>query len=448
MAVKLSIPETIVVHLGPPDSNAKNVTVRFPDYIKNVASSEIYPTWPENAIRANIIAQISFALNRLYSEYYRTRGYDFDITSSPAYDQAFVPQRDIFENISQIVDEIFNDYAVREGDIFPLFTQYCDGRNVQCDGLSQWGTVTLANRGLSPLEILQNYYGNDIALIENAPVQNIPDSYPGMPLKLRDSGVFVRIMQMNLNRISKNYPGIRKIPDDSIGFFGVSTENAVKDFQKAFNLTQDGIVGKATWYKIMYVYFAVKKIAELDAEKIQLENVIQAYKSTLQSGDVGNDVRAIQYFLKVVAAFNNEIRDISIDGIFGEQTRLSVESFQSSYNLPVTGIVDENTWNKLNEVYKSYVSKIPENTESSTLRPYPGTALSIGSENANVQLMQQYLNQIAMVYKSIPTVDETGYYGMKTAQTVSAFQEEFDLPVSGVIGPVTWYKITQIISDM
>ncbi|MBQ5649615.1 MAG: spore cortex-lytic protein, partial [Clostridia bacterium] len=180
----VTVPETITVHLGRPTANAQNVTVPFADYIKNVASSEIYPTWPENAIRANVLAQISYALNRVYTEYYRSRGYEFDITNSTAFDQSYVPNRDIFENVSRIVDDVFNDYIVRQGQVQPLFAQYCDGREVSCSGLSQWGTVTLANNGLSPYEILQSYYGNDINIIFDAPIGNAEESYPGIPLRL------------------------------------------------------------------------------------------------------------------------------------------------------------------------------------------------------------------------------------------------------------------------
>ena len=164
------IPENITVHLGPPDSDADNVTLSFLDYIKNVASSEIYPTWPENALRANIYAQISFALNRIYTEWYPSQGYDFDITNSTAFDQAFVPNRDIYDNISRLVDSLFNSYVRRQGSIEPYFTQYCNGTTVTCEGLSQWGTVPLAEQGLIPYEILQNYYGDDIDIVQNAPV--------------------------------------------------------------------------------------------------------------------------------------------------------------------------------------------------------------------------------------------------------------------------------------
>ena len=205
------IPEYITVHLGPPDSNAENVTVPFLDYISNVASSEIYPTWPENALRANIYAQISYALNRIYTEYYRSRGYDFDITNSTTIDQSFVNGRDIFENISRLTGELFDDYIRRQGNIEPLFAQYCDGIEVTCDGLSQWGSVSLAQNGRTPYEILTNYYGNDIDIVRGAPVMGITASLPETPPRLGSAGSDVRQIQIRLNRISDNYTSIPKI---------------------------------------------------------------------------------------------------------------------------------------------------------------------------------------------------------------------------------------------
>lgn len=240
------IPEFITVHLGTPSSNAQNVTVPFIDYIANVASSEIYPTWPENAIRANIYAQISFALNRVYTQYYRSRGYDFDITNSTSIDQSFVNGRDIFENIYQIVGEIFNDYLVRGNNVEPLFAQYCDGIEVTCNGLSQWGSVDLAENGLTPYEILTYYYGDNINIIRDAPVEGITSVVPPLPLSLGSAGDAVRAFQIRLNRISDNYPAIPKIAVTD-GIFSFDTEEAVKKFQEIFSLTPDGIVGKATW---------------------------------------------------------------------------------------------------------------------------------------------------------------------------------------------------------
>ena len=229
------IPETIRVHLGPPDSYAQNVSISFPDYIKNVASSEIYPTWPENALRANILAQISFALNRVYTEYYPSRGYDFDITNSTAIDQSYVEGRDIFENISRIVDEIFNNYITRQNNVEPLYALYCDGINTTCNGLSQWGTVSLANEGLSPFEILKRFYGDNIRIVENAPVEALMPSLPEINLRLGTAGNDVAFIQRRLNRISVNYPAIPKIsPVD--GIFGIETENAVREFQRVFEI--------------------------------------------------------------------------------------------------------------------------------------------------------------------------------------------------------------------
>ncbi len=222
------IPATITVHLGRPNAPAENVTVPFTEYIKNVASNEIYPTWPEAAIRANILAQISFALNRVYTEYYRSRGYDFDITSTTANDQAFVKDGEIFENISRIVDEIFNNYI---GSVEPLYAQFCDCYNTICNGLSQWGTVTLANRGMSPIEILRYYYGDNISLVFNAPISDNTQSYPGIALRRGSFGDDVVIIKRELNRIAQNYPAIPKIQFTN-GVYDLETENAVKKFQE------------------------------------------------------------------------------------------------------------------------------------------------------------------------------------------------------------------------
>ena len=258
------IPESITVHLGAPDEPAENVTLPFMDYIMNVASSEIYPTWPEDAIRANIYAQISYALNRVYTEYYRSRGYDFDITSSTRYDQYFVKGRDIFENIQRIVGEIFNDYIRRQGNIEPLFAQYCNGTTVTCDGLSQWGSVDLAQAGYTPYRILTNYYGDNIDIVQNAPVgDTVPP--PELPLQIDSAGGDVRLLQIRLNRISDNYPSIPKIRYPN-GIFGFDTEEAVRAFQRTFNLTDDGIVGNATWYAIQRIYAAVKRLNSLTSE--------------------------------------------------------------------------------------------------------------------------------------------------------------------------------------
>ena len=226
--IKPTIPTNIVVHLGAPDDQtAKNISVPFPEYIKNVASSEIYPNWPTDAIKANVLAQVSFALNRVYNEWYRSRGYDFDITSLPEYDQTFIEDREFYENIVKIVDDIFNNYIVRDDQIQPLFARYCSGKNSDCEGLSQWGSVALASQGKSPIEILKTYYGDDIEIVYNAPLADNVASYPGFPLQVGTAGNPILILKRELNRIRKNYPAILE-NDEASEVFTVETENSVK----------------------------------------------------------------------------------------------------------------------------------------------------------------------------------------------------------------------------
>ena len=257
------VPEYIVVHQGSPnDSSAPNYKVQYKEYIKNVASSEIYSTWPETTIRANVFCIVSFTLNRIYTEWYRGKGKNFDITSSTAYDHAFNYGRNIYESISKIVDEIFSTYVRRIGKKQPLLTQYCDGKNVTCpQWLSQWGSKYLGDQGRYPYQILRYYYGNDIELVTAKKVQGSPRSYPGYNLSYGSRGQAVKTIQEQLNRIARNYPLIPKIAQD--GIWGPKTANSVKVFQGIFNLPQTGVVDYATWYKISDVYVGVTKIAEL-----------------------------------------------------------------------------------------------------------------------------------------------------------------------------------------
>lgn len=441
------IPEYITVHLGPPDSPAQNVTVPFNEYIKNVASSEIYPTWPESAIRANIYAQISFALNRIYTEYYRSRGYDFDITNSTAYDQSFVNGRDIFENISRIVDEIFTDYISRQGTVEPLFAQYCDGTDVTCDGLSQWGTVELANQGLTPYEILTNYYGNDININRDTPIRPIEGSAPLRPLRPGDAGEDVRTVQLRLNRISQNYPSIPKIyPVD--GVYTYEMLNAVREFQRIFDLTPDGIIGNATWYKILQIYNAVKRLNELDSEGLELSEVEKVFPEELSRGDTGVYVRVAQYYLAVIAQNLDTVPVIAIDGIFGPRTEAAVKAFQKDYGLPETGVIDERTWNDMYNVYRGIVESTPEYYTGVPVAPYPGFVLSIGMRGNEVRLLQEYLSKLSEVYPEIPQIAVDGVFGPATRSAVMAAQQLFGLPVTGIVFALTWDAITSAYQDV
>lgn len=434
------IPENITVHLGAPGSNAQNVTVNFIDYIKNVASSEIYPTWPENALRANIYAIISFALNRIYTEWYPARGYNFDITNSTQFDQAFVPNREIYDNISTIVDEIFNDYVVRQGTIQPLFTAFCNGTTSQCAGLSQWGTVSLAEQGFTPYRILQNYYGNDINIVENAPVGNSGESYPGVPLEIGDRGNNVQILQIQLNRIRQNYPAIPEISRPN-GTFGVDTQDAVRKFQEIFSLPQTGVVDKATWYKIKQYYNGVKSLAELASEGITLEEATIPYTTQLAEGNSGIDVRTLQYYLSIIAYFNSDLQPVPLNGIFNSATVDAVERFQEFYGLPVTGIVDNDTWNVIDQIYAETVAALPNGYQGNNAKLYPGYFLTKGMRGENITDLQTYLNLIGRNIPEIPEVPITGYFGDQTENAVRIFQQLFGIPVSGDVGPVTWYQI-------
>ena len=427
------IPNLITVHLGKPDQEAQNVQVSFPDYIKNVASSEIYPTWPESAIRANIYAQISFALNRIYTEWYRSKGYDFDITNSTQYDQAFVYGRDIYDNISRIVDEIFNNYVRKQDSVEPYFTQFCNGTTVTCPGLSQWGTVTLAEQGYTPYEILQYYYGDDIEIVRNAPIRSNIPSYPGTVLRLGSAGNEVQDIQIQLNRIADNYPSIPKIPNIS-GRFDQNTENAVRQFQKIFNLTQDGAVGKSTWYKIKYIYNSVKRLGELSSEGIKYDEIANVLPTVLRRGDTGNYVQALQYY-------NEFIPFIQIDGIFGPATEDAVKQFQSLYGLTADGIVGRQTWNKLEDAYLGIVRSLPDEYYGARAKIYPGRLLQEGMRGDDITDLQTYLSLIGRTYTEIPEIPVTGYFGSQTADAVRKFQELFGIPVSGVVGPPTWNAI-------
>lgn len=383
------IPQYITVHLGPAGQWAENVTVTFPDYIKNVASSEVYPTWNEQALRANILAQISFSLNRVYTEYYPSRGYDFDITGSTINDQKFTKGRNTFENIDRLVDEMFNSYIRRKGFVEPLSARFCNGTTVTCEGLSQWGSEELAQQGMGYMDILRYYYGDDIELVTNVPIRDVPESYPGAPLRVGSSGEDVVVLQTMLNRVGQNYPAIPRIsPVD--GVFGSQTEEAVRTFQSIFGLSQDGVVGRGTWYKLVFLYVGVKDLSELVSEGQQFYNI--EYGSpipTLREGSTGQAVGALQYFLAVVAQFRYNIPAPAIDGIFGPATRRSVEAFQRQVGLEPDGIVGRNTWNRLFSEYQGIArttlayANLPVEPEEfeNVAGQFPGGTLAYGGQD-------------------------------------------------------------------
>ena len=394
------VPQRITVHLGAPSANAENVTVSFVDYVKNVACSEIYPTWEEGALRANILAIVSFALNRVYTEFYRSRGYDFDITNSTAYDQFFVRGRSFFSNVSRLVDELFNSYLRRPGFVEPLAAKFCNGTTVTCEGLSQWGSQGLAQQGYNSTQILRSYYG-DIEIVSNAPVRDYVSSYPGTPLRRGSVGPNVVIVQTELNRISQNYPAIPKVAAVD-GIFGARTENALMAFQRIFDLNPDGIVGPATWYALVRLYTAVTSLSELRSQGQKFYTIAWNQGQPISPGDRGIRVEHLQYMLRVLSAYISQIPSVTVDGVYGSATRSAVLAAQGYFRLPQTGTVDLATWDEIYDQFAGienaslrdlerfpYTSAVinqtmPRNrySRTSTMTQFPGYDLSMNNQDA------------------------------------------------------------------
>lgn len=445
------IPDYITVHLGvPANSAASNVRVRFIDYVKNVTCSEIYPTWPDNSIIANVHVVVTFALNRIFTEWYRARGYNFDITNSTTVDQYFVPGRTIYQNISQIVDGIFNVYARRTGFLNPYFTEFCNGTTVTCKGLSQWGTVTLANRGFTPLQILRNYYPNDLILVQGTS-GTVSESYPGL-LELGSSGNNVRLIQNRLNRIRVNYPAIPIISNPN-GTYGPETQAAVRAFQQTFNLLVDGKVGRSTWNRISQIFTAVTKLSELNGEGIRVGLDPTPPTVTIRQGSRGADVIHAQFILNYLAQFFSDIPAPIMDSVFGAGMTESVKAFQRRFGLTADGIVGPNTWNRMYQVYSAVQDENPPGTVQppvvtpppTSRPPFPGYLLRLGSTGSSVRTLQELLNNARRTYAAIPAVSVDGIFGPMTNTAVRTFQLYSGLAVDGIVGQLTWDALTALL---
>ena len=440
---KVIIPKNITVHLGKPAASARNVTVSFRDYIANVASSEVYPTWPEQALRANIHCQISLALNRIYTEWYPSKGYTFNITNSTSYDQYYVHGRTVFDVMVKITDDIFNTYLRKRGTVNPYYSEYCDGKSVTCPGLKQWGTVTLANQGRTALQILRYYYGSDIEIVRTSNIQSIPQSYPGSPIRQGDSGTAVFTLQRQLNRITKDYPFLGKLTVD--GVFGSRMAATVRAFQKQFNLTADGVVGRQTWYKISYIYVSVKDLAELTSEGEVSSGTLSDGTwggTVLRTGSTGSAVEQLQFWLNTLAQYESSIPSLTVDGVYGTGTANAVRAFQRKYGLTVDGVVGRATWTEVYDQFRSIQS------DNGTPNAYPGTALREGSSGQNVRLVQFWLKIARTVYPSLSNVTVDGRFGSATAAAVRRFQTYFGLTSDGVVGRTTWNKLYEVYNDI
>ena len=440
---RVVIPKNITVHLGRPAASARNVTVSFRDYIANVASSEVYPTWPEQALRANIHCQISLALNRIYTEWYPSKGYSFNITNSTSYDQYYVHGRTVFQVMVKLTDDIFNTYIRKTGTVNPYYAEYCDGKSVTCPGLKQWGTVTLANQGRSALSILKYYYGQNIEIVRTNNIQSIPQSYPGSPLQQGDRGSAVFTLQRQLNRIAKDYPFLGKLTVD--GIFGARMADTVKRFQKQFSLTADGVVGRQTWYKISYIYVSVKDLAELTSEGETSSGTLSDGSwggTTLRQGSTGSAVEQLQFWLNTLAQYDAGIPSTAVDGVFGSRTAAAVRAFQRREGLTADGVVGRTTWTTLYNEFRSIQS------DNGTPNAYPGTPLRQGSRGQNVRLVQFWLKIARTVYASLRSVTVDGVFGAATAAAVKRFQSYFGLTSDGVVGRTTWQKLYEVYNDI
>ena len=305
--------------------------------------------------------------------------------------------------------------------------------------------MPLAEQGYGPYDILVEFYGPDINLNTDTPVRINSPSYPGLPLRLGDAGNSVRTKQVQLNRISRNYPSIPKIaPVD--GVFGQETDDAVREFQQIFKLTADGIIGKATWYRIAYLYNSVKRLSELDSEGISLDEVAQQFPSLLSPGDTGDEVRMIQYYLQVVAAYYDTVPPLTTTGVYDDATYQAVMAFQRTFGLTPDGIMGQQTWNELYKAYRGILDSTAVMEGGVVL--YPGTVLRIGSQGEYVQILQEYLAYISEFYPEIPAVQVTGVFGNQTQAAVIAFQNLFGLEAAGIVGPLTWDAIASLYSDL
>ena len=437
------IPNNITVHLGKPDEAARNITIPFTDYISNVAASELYPTWPKEALKANIYTIISFALNRVYNEWYRSKGYNFDITSSPIYDQTYTLNRSTYENIDDIVSDIFNNYVVKNGQIQPYFTRYCDGRKTTCDGLSQWGSVELANQGKNALDILKYYYGNDIKIVYNAIVSDVKEGYPGYEITLGSAGNPVLAIQRDLRRIRKNYPAIPDITN-TYGIYDDDTQDAVKKFQEIFNLPITGIVDKATWYKIKYVYTSVKKLADLYSEGLSKDEATFLYNDEIKYGDTGIEVDYIHYFLDAIAFLDNDIPRLKTNSVYGDNTVAMVKAFQEKYKLPVTGVFTYQDFLVLKNAYRTILKSFPSEYQNYVDELYPDYFLTKGSTGSDVKRFQLFLLAICRYDKSIPGVRVNGTFDELTEKSVKKLQQDYGFDINGIVGPLLWKKVVEL----
>jgi len=374
----VSVPEFITVHLGAPNENAANLTIPFPDYLKNIAAASLYPTWPENALRANVWALATFTLSRIFTGWYRSRGYNFDVTSTAEHDRKFIRNHNGYVGIGRIVDTSFREYLVKTGSREPCMDA--------CGVIPPWGTVTLANEGYQPHQIIQYYCGEDVS-VENAAVPSYGEEAPDCMPELGSSGREVEFLQYRLNRIGQNYPTIPLISPAG-GVFDNHTEQAVRQFQRIFDLTPDGAVGPETWYRICRVYDSIKRLSDLYSEGILLSDIPKQCPKTIYLGQKGRKILLLRFYVNVIAAFYQEIGPVEAAGGYDKSIRDQVIGLQKLAGLMPNGIVDGRTWDAVYSIFAGIMENVPQKylRETDAGKPagrYPGYDLKETGEAAD-----------------------------------------------------------------
>jgi len=438
------IPARITVHIGRFDEEGYDVTVTFPEYVKTTVSSSADPMMESEALKAVIYAHISFALNRVSSRNYRKLGYGFDITSDAVTDQKYTYGISVFENINNIVDEIFWEYITTEGGYEPLLTRVCYENDKDCDGMSAEGAMALAQNGMDHLNILRYYYGGNVRIEEKAKISGLTAYYePDLPLSYGDIGQEVSGLAVLLNRISNNYHTIPKL-DIGNKVYDADTAEAVYEFRRIFDSLRGYDVDKAVWNKILFVYDSVAVWGKIVDEGKMLEGILPLLRAPLKYGSVGNSVKLLQYYLKVLSYYDRRVPDTEIIGVFGENTYRAVTSFQKLFGLEPNGVVDNLNWNILKSMFDKLYSMLPESTFTENAEDYPGTSLKRGAEGRNVLLLQKYLNKVSPVFDSFPKTAVNGVFDVETENAVIRFQNESGIKPSGIVTSTTWNALAQL----
>ncbi|MCL2619497.1 MAG: peptidoglycan-binding protein [Defluviitaleaceae bacterium] len=448
------IPQYITVHLGRPTVSAPNVRVPFIEYIKNVTSHEIFDTWPEQTIIANVYCIVSLTLNRIFTEFYRKQGRSFDITNSTTIDQKYVHGGTIGARISAIVDRIFNHYLAVVGHQEPFLALYNDGIVANFPGrLSQWGSFYDGrDRGMNAWQIINKYYRQNLELRESNNFTGALESWPGSNLSTGSSGEHVRTMQRYLNRILGRHTDIIINPVD--GVFGASTAHSVRTFQRIYNLPQTGVIDRATWFQISRIYAIEKGLWEMDSEGIRIGIGTTPPTQIIREGNTGRLVTELQFLLDYIGYFYDDIPFVADTSRFDSLTTTAVRAFQRHFGLNPDGIVGPITWRKLYDVYWGIHKNIerpqpaPPPVNPPGMPPYPGTALRVGSTGENVRRVQQALNRLAHSIPGISELNVDGNFGPLTQTSVMAFQRIFGLNVDGVVGPITWERLFREYLDL